>query len=274
MTNILVLKKKLNRISSYKENKHKIKHFYRNLNHFSLNPSPLQHFVLIARGRSGSTCLLDILDCHPQILTDPHTFFDYSKLPLYFPDNKLVFSSKNIRGYKFNTQARGMLENAANAETARRELQTLIDSGVKVIYLERNNVVKRAISSLVAKSRKQFNFRKDKQAQVVPLTSLHIDPEALIEHIKYCEAQNLFDRSVIANLPHICLTYEEDLAQETCHQEALDKICQFLKIDSAPAITRFSKVLPNSINEYISNYQELRETVANSQYAEHLAGLT
>ncbi|MEL6494693.1 MAG: hypothetical protein AAFQ41_06160 [Cyanobacteria bacterium J06623_7] len=268
MVNTRSVTKKLTQAPLYQQNKHKIKYVYNNINYFSLRRSPLQHFVLIARGRSGSTCLLDILSCHPQILTDPHTFFNYDKLPIDFPHRKPVYSSKNVRGYKFSTQPKNMEQNAANAKIARYKLEALINAGVSLVYLERSNVVKRAISSLVAKSRKQFNYRKNERLEALP--PVNITPEALLGHMDYCHQQNVFDRSIIQDLPHIGLNYEQNLADEADHQDALDKICQFLGITSAPAVTRLSKVLPNSIDEYIANPEELKSTIANSNYAKYL----
>ena len=253
---------------SLKTTKDKLKKIYQDSIYFSWKKSKLKYFIVITQERSGSTCLLDLLSSHPQILTNPHVFYNYKKLPVNFAKEQFVYSHKNVRGFKFRIQPFNLAYNIENRNIARKSLQDLIDQGVTIIYLKRENILRQAISHLIADATKKQNFRKGQKP--IKLTSIEIVSEEIVNYMKSRELALKFEHETLQGLPHISLTYEQDLQNEECHQITMDKVCQALDLNSSPTITRYARISNNKLSDYIINYDEIAEVLNNSSYGQYL----
>lgn len=187
MINTLKLKTKLKKVKSVKKIYNRSKDIYQKIKLISWQKSELKHFILVTNGRSGSTCLLDLLDCHPNILTDPHTFYDCNNLPDNLIERKIVYSSKNVMGIKFRTK----IQDYSSREVAlvRNKLQQLLAQDVSIIYLQRHNILKRAISKVVAQSKlKEYKLNlSEQERKCIDLNSIEIDLEELKKELEICQ---------------------------------------------------------------------------------------
>ena len=232
---------------------------------FSWSKQEVKHFIVVCRGRSGSTCFLDLLSSHPQIFTNPHNFFNYDHLPLDFEKTKYLNSHKNIIGFKFLTQTE---QNKSNIRLAQEKLNSLAKQGVTIFYLKRNNILNRAISSFVASAKgRKTNYLHD---ETVPKIKLEISPEEIIHKIKLFEEDARLDREVMANVPHVLIEYERDLENQYSHQNTLNRCCKALEIDSVKARTNFVKLAPKKNESYITNWDEIYNLIASSAYQSYL----
>lgn len=272
MLDTFLIKQKLNQIPGFEKNKRIIKQTIGEIKYFSFDKADLKYFALISRGRSGTTCLLDILTCHPQILADVHYLYDdYGKLPANFGQQQFIYSRKNVRGCKLTTLPDELEKNSINAQRIREGFINLAKKGVVLFYLKRNNLLKRSISIEVAKTKNRWNtLNPGKDRSSIDRPSFELDPTSLLQRIQRCEEEMNYDQEVLKGVPHTALNYEQDLEKEEYHQKTLDKICQVLQIDSAPAVTRYVKLAPEKISDYILNYDEIVQTVSNSPYAKYL----
>ncbi|MDJ0689963.1 MAG: hypothetical protein QNJ41_15780 [Xenococcaceae cyanobacterium MO_188.B32] len=251
-----------------KKNKDRLKSIYHSLIYFSFKKIKLKYFIVITRERSGSTCLLDLLSSHPKILTNPHDFFNYKKVPVNFAEERLIHSSKNVHGFKFRIQPFYLDYNVENRNIAQKSLQNLTEKGGTLIHLQRKNLLKQGISHLIANATKKENFRKGQKP--IKITSVEIDPQELMKYIKSNELALKFEQETLQELPHVSLTYEKDLQKQDCHQITMDKVCQALNLNSAPTITRYTRISANKLSDYILNYDEIAEIVKNSGYGQYL----
>ena len=253
-----------------KETKYQLKNIYQNLIYFSFKKAKLKYFIVITQERSGSTCLLDLLSSHPQILTNPHVFFNYKKLPVNFAKEQFIYSYKNVHGFKFRIQPYHLEYNSQNRKIAQKSLQGLIENGVVIVHLQRENLLKQAISYLIADTTKKQNFRKGQKP--IKNTSITIEPQELINYMKWSELSLKFERETLQELPHVSLTYEKDLQKEEYHQMTMDKVCQALSLNSAPTITRYARISAKKPSDYITNYDEIAEALHSSGYGHYLNG--
>ncbi|NET08657.1 MAG: hypothetical protein F6K16_28975 [Symploca sp. SIO2B6] len=234
---------------------------------FSSSPIDAKNFIILTRERSGSTCLLDLLSFHSNILSDPHTFYNYTNLPREFKF-KRVYSKKNIRGYKFKVQPSSFDTTNQNLAKAEKGIKSLSDNGIFIIHLERENLIKQAVSWLMADSTKKQNYRKGERP--IKLKSMYFDPDTLLKRIRIFESISNFEHKVLTNSPHLYLSYEKDLMLEENHQLVLDKICNFLDIKSSKVITRYARLSSGKLDESISNYEEIHDFLKNTKYFNQL----
>jgi LPS sulfotransferase NodH len=278
--NINLLKNNFKRVKILRKIHNRATNIYQESKNVSWHRSQLKYFILLTNARSGSTCLLDLLDSHPQIATNPHTFFDYTNLPTDFSQRKYTFSRKNILGFKFKAQPENFIKDDHNKDDhnidkARQELQQLVDQEVNIIYLQRKNILKRALSKLVARNELKkrnynLNFTKEER-KYLEMNLLKIDLQELWEIIKECEEQEQFNQQVISRqIPCLKLIYEEDLLGESNHQNTLDKICDFLNLEYSVANTKYAKISPDRIQNCVLNYNELEKEFKHTHYEQYL----
>jgi hypothetical protein len=272
--NILQLKNTIKKVKVVKKIRNQAFNVYYEAKNISFHKSQLKYFILLTNGRSGSTCLLDLFQSHPRVNTDPHNFYNYTNLPTDFREKKYTYSRKNIHGFKFKAQPEDFAKDDDNINKARQELQQLIDQEVSIIYLQRKNIFKRSLSKLIAKNELKkrnynVNFTK-KEYRSLELGAFKIDIEELWKIIKECEEQEHFNQQVINQKPCLKLIYEEDLLDEKNHQSTLNRTCDFLSLEHALATTKYSKISPNTMQNYISNYKEIKQEFQSTCYQEYL----
>jgi LPS sulfotransferase NodH len=272
--NIHLLKNNFKSVKILRKIYNRTTNLYQESKNISWQRSQIKYFILLTYGRSGSTCLLDLFDSHPQIATNPYTFFNYTNLPTDFSQQKYTYSRKNILGFKFKAQPENFIEDDHNINKARQELKQLVDQEVSIIYLQRKNILKRALSKLVVRNELKkrnynLNFTKEERKHL-EMNSLKIDLQELRKIIKECEEQEQFNQQVIDQIPCLKLIYEEDLLGESNHQNTLDKICDFLNLEYSLAKTKYAKISPDKMRNYISNYDELKQEFQHTCYQQYL----
>ena len=239
------------------------------LTNFSFKKLEAKHFIILTRERTGSTCLLDLLSSHSRIKTDPHIFYNYNSLPQVFKKKNVRYRN-NIHGFKFKVQASSLELTTQNQIKAENGLRELVEQGVQIVYLQRENLVKQAVSWLLAdcaKLKKQ-NYRKGQKP--IKIKSMNLQPNLLLERIQQSEKLLNFEKSILTDLPYLYLSYEKDLMPEEMHQITLDRICNFLNIQSEKAITRYVKLSSNDLSDNISNYEEIYECLKQTKYFDQL----
>lgn len=239
----------------------------REIYNISIIPKKPIFFMLLTRERSGSTCLLDLLNSQKHISTDPHAFFDYTNPPRIF-NQKSLYSNRNVRGFKFKIQPSQSPINDENLRLATQGLKKLMGQGIMCIHLERTNILRQVTSWIIADERKKENYQNYKKGQKpIKLSSIEIDPEKLMFKMREFKAKQDFAREAVKGFPHLYLSYEKDLRDEKIHQQTLDKICDYLGIDTAKVITRFSRVSPPEMSTYITNYAEVIQYLSKTEFS-------
>jgi hypothetical protein len=136
-------------------------------------------------------------------------------------------------------------------------METLYKEGFKVICLRRNNFVRHALSNLVAEQRGSYEKLDDKTEELSIIVDCKIFSEKVKERIRFCEKE----KTVMANIKHHEVAYEDDLEASSTHQKTIDKVLDFLSLEERMVTTKHRKVNTTPLEELISNYDEFLDSM-------------
>ncbi|GAF97348.1 unnamed protein product, partial [marine sediment metagenome] len=134
----------------------------------------------------------------------------------------------------------------------------------KIISLRRHNILRQAISDIVAKDRGAHHHRLSDGP--LELDKMNIDCNKLINVIKWFEKLSAQESKILENLPHLSIIYEDDLLKTEHHQKTLDRIFDYLGIPSVPVKTQFVKITPNRLSDFVLNHKEIMQTIGEAEY--------
>ena len=139
------------------------------------------------------------------------------------------------------------------------------------IVLVRKNMLRKIVSSMVAKQSRSYHRAADEKAK---LTQITIDPDCVeIDAqakplVKFLEDyQQDFDQldACLAGKQVLALSYEEHVSDDP--RNAYGEICQFLNIPSEMPEVPFGKTNPFPLSEIIQNWEEIVEVLAETKFA-------
>lgn len=226
-------------------------------------------FILYAQPRTGSTLLGSLLASHPRIA--------WAREPLHPRGWQSPRRSKLYR-LVLHFQAWYLLAHGAmvgqriyGCKLPWFDLVQLLNTankmnyfGWKSIYLTRRDVFAQMISLLAARQTHRWQRQTDKRqhgARVfIPVEDLLIEARYWIN----CQQQM---RNALAEIPHLGLVYEDDLACAGQWQPAIDRVFGYLGLPAVPVQTTFKKTWEQPYQEIVINYDELITAFRESEYA-------
>jgi hypothetical protein len=137
---------------------------------------------------------------------------------------------------------------------------------IKIIHLIRSNLLKRLVSHKIANIR---DLRHSTQS-VMPV-KVHIDPGVLVDDFR--RRQNRFAKYrkrivEVFGAPLLEVEYESLTAD---FELEMHKVMKFIEIDELiPLTSDFVKVNPDSLEEIIENYDEVKRTLKNTEFAKFM----
>jgi len=227
-------------------------------------PSP--RFVLFGRGRSGTSLLISLLDALPALRCEGEILHDY----VPFPHAHVLGRCARIRsrGYGCKLLSYQVRDVQTALDAPRTFLRILHhDDGFQVLYLRRTNLLRHALSNIRAR-RDTFHRTGEEDAPSRP--ALHVDPEHVVEWMRSSEALAAYEHELLDGVPHLSLTYEDNLRDPEAHQSTVDTVCDYLGIQSAPVETSLQKLAPRSLRAGVHNYDELARHLQNTPYEQYL----
>ena len=229
-------------------------------------PREIPTFVVLSRGRTGSTLLLDLLRCHPAIHCEgeilSHRILVTSPETLIRARAALFASS--VYGFKLRPphyRVQGIRNPLAF-------LAGLQDRGWRLVHLKRRNVLRVALSSLRREQTKIVHRMvgdvSDKSAP------FDVSIDQLLARMVRIEREMRAEDDLLGELPHLRMTYEDDLQREGTRQSALDRVFTFLGLPSAPVFTRYVRLSTDSLGGLIRNYDEARQALIGTRFERFL----
>lgn len=230
--------------------------------------APKRRFVIVTNGRTGSELLVSLLDSHPDIVCDGELFKPPRRLPNVYVSARSA--SSGARGAKaFGWKLlHGQYCNDFRFGDAESYLRRLNSHGYQLIFLERRDPVQQVVSWTRA-SQTRYHQRNGEACAVEPIS---IEPMQVLVHAYMIDAVNRFYRDIASQLDHLWLVYEEDLADASCHQATVDKVCSYLGLPLAPCTTDLLKSGPRHVREAFSNFDEVAQTLRGTPYERYLIG--
>lgn len=240
------------------------------LNYF-LNSSqiPDNKFILFASGRTGSTLLTNLLNSHPFITCDYEILLKFLEniyqsplFPETYIKSQAIKSSSAFYGCDLKYYQLNKMRLPINI-CPEKIMLNLYESGWKIIYLKRVNILKSSFSNIIAHKRQQWHNTSDKPFKKI---KIFIDYDELLKLIKDREEVMIEEENIMKKIPHLPLIYEEDLLNSKQHQIIGDKVCQYLDLESHILKSQYKKVSADNLTEEIQNYEEIIYKLQQSEY--------
>lgn len=258
---------------NYRAFKKNISRRFKYANLLSSAEYPRTKFVMYTRGRTGSTLLTELLNCHPQIFCDVEIFnliYSLSKVRYPLPyirscSKRATFNRKTTYGFKVKI-SQMIFEHGYENYTDL--LESLSREGWKFIYLKRLNHLRHKISNFMTTRTNIFHLRNGDKYEY----RINVNCSELMRGIKYSEEVASMESESLKNIPHLELIYENDILDNLKHQKTADKVFDFLGLQSVPVKTDYKKIIPEKLEEIVINYDEVRCMLEGTKYENFLNG--
>lgn len=211
-------------------------------------------FLVFGRARSGTTLLGRLLDQVEDLTCEGEMLHDGVLAPRRLLNGLARKATTSAYGCKLLSY---QLVEVQRVRTPARFFHQLHEDGFKLIHIERNTV-DQVLSLLTAMESHAFTPEEVKKLGR-PDGTLHIDAalfgKALTTNLAFLD----LERQLMAQVPHLHITYERDLDDPGVHQATVDKICAFVGVPSTPVEAPVRKRRAGRREDRFSNYAELRE---------------
>ncbi|OAD19126.1 hypothetical protein THIOM_005255 [Candidatus Thiomargarita nelsonii] len=227
---------------------------------------PCQKFIIFCSPRVGSGLLSGLLNLHPDIHVDD-VILSHNRV------KKLFFPIRYIKGYSlaFEKPVYGFKIHPANLAyqklDAQKFLLKLHQAGWKIIHMKRANIVRQQISLMIATQRNQWI---DTVENSLKNSKYYINIEEFIKKIQRQETHLFNEKKVLEQIPHITITYEDDLLIAGQHQKTADRVFEYLGIESIPVKTQFKRTTTDKLSDFIENYEEIVSVLCQTKYAKFI----
>ncbi|MBK8982178.1 MAG: hypothetical protein IPM38_07610 [Ignavibacteria bacterium] len=233
---------------------------------------PVNKFVIYTRGRTGSTLLTELLNCHPEIYCDVEIFnFIYSGSIINFPElyikscsKRASASGKSVYGFKVKI---GQLRFEHKYKDYEKILMSLHEQGWKFIHLKRVNLLRHKLSNIITYQTDIFHLRKNDEEFNKKII---IDCKQLLKGIKYGEEVEKTEEENLKNIPHMKIIYEDDLLDNSIFQRTADRVFNFLGINSYPVKSELKRITKENLEDVIENYKEVEKYFMNTEHEKYL----
>lgn len=225
-------------------------------------------FIVFAQGRTGGTLLTELLDCHPKIHCAGEVLsIGKTRIPLLAPYHYTLgaacHSGATVYGYRVKVYQLSRHQR----RNPRRFLRQAHAEGWKIVYLRRKNLLRHALSNVVAEHLGQWNYKKSEKLEREPV---RVDADDLLTRIGRREKYLAAEAEALDGLPYLEIIYEDDLEPETAKQATCDRIFDFLGVGSSPVETSLKKINKGPLKEFIANYEEVKTRIADAGYHRYL----
>lgn len=224
-------------------------------------------FVVHSLGRSGSTLLTDLLACHPDVECDGEIL---SHRLLVSSPERLVRSRARLfptQAYGFKMRPRHYADQRMASPAA--FLSGLYGEGWRIVHLERRNLLRIALS-WVANQQTGVVHRTFRDSGHSP-RARHVPPDMLLRQLARVSNDVAVEQAALSNLPHLRLSYEDDLLEQDTRQDAMNRVFEYLGLPPAPVSTRYVRLTGDRLEDLIENYEEIAAALKGTPYAQFLA---
>lgn len=234
---------------------------------FSEKKSPEKKFVLFSSGRAGSTLLVKLLDNHSLIHCEGEILRRKMLNPYAYIERCSQITENSVFGFKLLSY---QLQEIQTKEGQGRFLQNLVEDGFQIVYLERKNILRQALSVMYGYHRDQWHVKK---GQSLDATKMKIDPVALRDWMDGIEALKAYEKKVIEVLPHLHIVYEEDLSIPEQQSITVETVTDFLELPNEKVKSSLKRVTPKNLSSFVENVDEVINFLGASRYHQYLESI-
>ena len=232
----------------------------------------IQKFIIFSQGRTGSTLLVKILNSHPDIVCEREIFQLKNIIfsgqihnPYRMINGKELIYRKKVYGFKAKIYQ--LNEQRRLIGGSKEFLRNATNNGWKLLYLKRGNLIQHVLSSLVAENLNTYHFNSNGEKSTYDKLKLELDVHDLIKRLD--ERRNYLEqeKEALEGREYMEISYEK-LSEYP--QEVADEIFSFLGINSVRIDIPLQKSNTKSVEELVSNYDEIASALKSTEYAKFL----
>ena len=216
-------------------------------------------FVILGQGRSGSTLLVDLLNCHPEVTCDHEIFRSglwrsswraltlilLREFPSLYYNYRRLSAQNKVYGFKlFNYQV-----NDLNGT-----IKKLYETGWKILWIHREDIVEQSLSFMLGSMTQKWHRRNREE---LPLHQYHIDLLELASLMYNIKLRNERIQESLAGIEYYKIQYESDLMNSDQWQKTADSLFEHLHLESCRVRSTSLKVDPRPWEEKIANYDQV-----------------
>ena len=229
-------------------------------------------FIVLCHARTGCTLLGSLLAAHSQIAWAGGYFKPLKRQSSRSMRGRLIYNVawqhphlylawRALRGRRPAFGCKLTPHYVADIE---RTVQLLQRDGWCIIYLWRRDVFHGALSDCVAATMHHW-VTTDAAAPTAP--TLHIEPTAFLTNLRSRVRLGEFEQHCMADMPHIEIIYEDNLADQNCWPATTDRV--FAELGLPPVLVQptVRQTWDRPYQEIVNNYTELVEAVRSSDLA-------
>ncbi|MGJ8592089.1 MAG: hypothetical protein ACSHXF_06055 [Aquaticitalea sp.] len=210
----------------------------------------------MSSGRSGSTLLTSLLNSHPDIFFDSEKFHHDASGKLLFPKLYLKLLPRQTRAKNNKVYGVGLMTSQLlkyyNANEMTLLFSELEQSGWKIIYLRRENILESSVSYRRAHIDNEWFHSKSGN------NTVELDTQDVVNSMKYRLMLHQTNDEILDTINAYKVSYEKDLKNGDW-QNLMNAIFDFLDLKSVPVTTQLQKKTTITLRESISNFNELEQ---------------
>jgi hypothetical protein len=220
-------------------------------------------FVVFAQGRTGSTLLGDLLGQHPEV------YFGHEVLQQRVPSPRVVIErmrfrhARHVVGFHVKIYQLTDTQRIANPHAWLRNLNRC---GWSVVALRRENVLRHVLSNMTAIAGDRYDDRSGAPSRVTPT----VDVDDLLTWMRRRVELGRDEAAVLDGIPHLSLTYEDDLQDASSWPATTERVFSFLDLPPAPVTSTLSRLNSGALADLIANHAEIKAALTGTEFARYL----
>lgn len=218
-------------------------------------PDKAAKFLIIARARSGTTLLSSLLGQLPETDVDGEHFGRGRLRPLAYARDCARAAQARHYGYKLLSYQMAEVIALRDPE---RFLRAHIDDGYVLVHLVRDTL-DQALS--IARASESGTYHIGRGSGSGSRGAVDVDVTNFVNRLRWNVRLLDFERALMSRLPHVPVSYEDDLADGSVHQATADRLADAIGLPRGPVTAGLEKVLPNGLDEVAANAADLRAAI-------------
>lgn len=211
-------------------------------------------FYIFGQGRTGSTLLVTLLDSHPEIHCHDELLFDRRTFPMWYIQGKCATVPEPVVGFHVKCY---QLMYDQGIPDPRMFVDRLHRKGWRMIFLQREDTFRHAISPLLAARRNLWHASEDRTAKSAG--AVRLEPQQVLNCIRKREQYREIESAIIKDYEHLPVSYEKDLNDPEARERISHQLCVYLGVRSEKLASPLKATTSRSLSEAIENYREIAE---------------
>lgn len=219
---------------------------------------PHSGFILYGFGRSGTTLLTNLLNCHPDLFCDSEIFHENRVGHVLFPEHYLKGKARQKRSVGKKVYGAGIMSYQLRHQKRIDHfdfLKSLARSGWKIIHIRRRNILAIAISIIKAQQDTRWEI-KDSGWEERSKIKISLDRlDHYLKTITFCHGE---EDKILNEIDSFKVVYERDL-EDGVWQPVMEKIFNYLELSAVEVGSELKRKSNRPLKEQIENYDEVKE---------------